>query len=78
MKKFMTSRGADAIERGSVRRGGAASRAEMKLREEEAERERSSKGRLLQEMAMEVAADDDQPFPAPYPNAKDWWAKRQK
>ena len=24
------------------------------------------------EMAMEVAADDDQPFPAPY-REKDWW-----
>ena len=39
-------------------------------------RERSSKNRLLQEMAMEVAADDDQPFPAPHPKKKDWWAKK--
>jgi hypothetical protein len=76
MKKFMTSRVAETIEKSPVR--GRALKAEMKMREEEAERERSSKGRLLQEMAMEVAADDDQPFPAPYPKAKDWWAKKQK
>ena len=48
----------------------------MERREEEAEQERSKKDRLLQEMAMEVAADDDQSFPAPaYPEKKDWWAK---
>ena len=34
--------------------------------------------RLLQRMAMEVAADDDQPFPAPYPKKRDWWANRNK
>jgi len=46
---------------------------------EEAQLERSAKKkRLLQEMAMEVAADDDQPFPAPYPKKKDWWANKQK
>ncbi len=55
---------------------GRVSKAELARREEEAERERSSKNRLLQEMAMEVAADDDQPFPAPHPKKKDWWAKK--
>lgn len=74
MKKFMLARGANPIESAAP---GRASKAEMKRREEELERERSSKRRLLQEMAMEVAADDDQPFPAPYPKTKDWWAKRQ-
>ncbi|KAL3817753.1 hypothetical protein ACHAXA_010973 [Cyclostephanos tholiformis] len=76
MKKFMLSRGVEAIEPSPAR--GRALKAELKMREEEAERERLSKGRLLQEMAMEVAADDDQPFPAPYPKSKDWWAKKQK
>ena len=50
----------------------------MERREEEAEQERSKKDRLLQEMVMEVAADDDQPFPAPYPKTKDWWGNKQK
>ena len=48
----------------------------MERREEEAEQERSKKDRLLQEMAMEVAADDDQPFSAPYPKTTDWWGKK--
>mmetsp|Transcript_24106 Transcript_24106/g.52026 ORF Transcript_24106/g.52026 Transcript_24106/m.52026 type:complete len:468 (+) Transcript_24106:39-1442(+) len=72
MKKFMVARDV-SVEPAR----GRASRAEMERRAEEEERERSSKSRLLQEMAMEVAADDDQPFPAPYPK-KDWWAKKQK
>ena len=55
---------------------GRLSKAEMERREEEAEQERSKKDRLLQEMAMEVAADDDQPFPAPYPKTTDWWGKK--
>jgi hypothetical protein len=76
MKKFMTSRGASTMDPKPAR--GRAFQAELKMREEEAERERSSKRRLLQEMAMEVAADDDQPFPAPYPNTKDWWGKKHK
>lgn len=57
---------------------GRASKAELERRAEEAEQERTDKGRLLQEMVMEVAADDDQPFPAPYPKKKDWWAKKQE
>ena len=57
---------------------GRVSKAEMDRRAEEAEWERSSKNSRLQEMAMEVAADDDQPFPAPYPKKKDWWANKEK
>jgi len=38
----------------------------------------SSKSRLLTEIAMEVGADDDQPFPSPYPSKKGWWARRAK
>lgn len=41
-----------------------------------AELNRSNKIRLLQEIEMEVAAGDDQPFPAPYPEKKGWWAKK--
>ena len=50
------------------------SKNEIKKREEEAERERSRRERKIQEMAMEVAADDDQPFPAPY-RKNDWWGR---
>lgn len=57
---------------------GHVSKAELKRRAEDAEQERSRKGQLLQEMAMEVAADDDQPFPAPLFKKKDWWAKKEK
>lgn len=75
MKKFMVARDMEA----SVEPArGRASKAEMKRRVEEVELERSRKSRVLQEMAMEVAADDEQPFPAPYPKTKDWWAKKQK
>ena len=31
----------------------------------------------VKEVAMEVAADDDQPFPAPMPKSKNWWAKKR-
>ncbi|KAL7445432.1 hypothetical protein ACHAXH_010046 [Discostella pseudostelligera] len=55
MKKFMVAR--DGIEP-------TASKAQLKKMADEAKRERTGR---LQEMAMEVAADDDQPFPAPYP-----------
>lgn len=48
------------------------SKAEMIKRDEEAEKERSRRERIIEEMAMEVSADDDQPFPAPY-RKKDWW-----
>ena len=51
-------------------------KAEMKRREEDAEDERNRKSRLLEEMAMEVAADDDQPFPAPFPKKKGFWANK--
>jgi hypothetical protein len=59
MKKFMVARdgGIEAAK-------GLASKAQLKTMAEEAKRERTGR---LQEMAMEVAADDDQPFPAPYP-----------
>lgn len=51
------------------------SKAELKRRDEEAEQERSRRERIMGEMAMEVAADDDQPFPAPYKKDKDWWGQ---
>ena len=58
---------------------GRVSKKELERKAAEIEQERSSKKkRLLQDMAMEVAADDDQPFPAPYPKKKDWWARKQK
>ncbi|EJK75966.1 hypothetical protein THAOC_02295 [Thalassiosira oceanica] len=38
----------------------------------------SRKSRLLTEIAMEVGADDDQPFPSPYPSKNGWWARRAK
>ena len=57
---------------------GRLSKAEIQRRAEEAEYARSKKARLLQEMAMEVAADDEQPFPAPFPKMKDFWASKQK
>mmetsp|Transcript_14412 Transcript_14412/g.25341 ORF Transcript_14412/g.25341 Transcript_14412/m.25341 type:complete len:480 (-) Transcript_14412:62-1501(-) len=57
---------------------GRLSKAEIERRAEEAEYARSKKARLLQEMAMEVAADDEQPFPAPFPKMKDFWASKQK
>ena len=78
MKKFMTSRDANTNKSTSMMQSYLARKSEMKMREEEAEREKVRKGRLLQEMAMEVAADDDQPFPAPYPKTKDWWAGSKK
>jgi hypothetical protein len=63
MKKFMVAR--DGIEQQPTKgRGAAASKAQLKKMAEDAKRERTGR---LQEMAMEVAADDDQPFPAPYP-----------
>lgn len=75
MKKFMMARDVKAsIEPAR----GRPSRAQIRQREEEAENDRSSKDRLLQEMAMEVAADDDQPFPAPYPKKKGWWAGKEE
>merc|ERR1711933_591695 len=52
---------------------GGDTKAERERRETDAEQARSKKGRLLQKMAMEVAADDAQPFPAPYPKKRDWW-----
>lgn len=48
------------------------SKEELKRLREEAEQERIRRERIMEEMAMEVAADDDQPFPAPY-REKDWW-----
>merc|ERR1719232_147027 len=66
-KKVMLARG--GMEPAEPAKG-PASKDEIERREKELERERSKKDRLLQEMAMEVAADDDQPFPAPFPKAK--------
>ena len=57
MKKFMVAR--DGME---PAQGRAPSKAQLKKMADDAKRERSGR---LQEMAMEVAADDDQPFPAP-------------
>lgn len=75
-KKFMLAK--DSLSSIQPVRG-RVSKKELERRAAEIEQERSSKKkRLLQEMAMEVAADDDQPFPAPYPKKKDWWAKKQK
>lgn len=54
------------------------SKAAQREREEEKAREQSKKARLLQEVTMEVAADDDQPFPAPYPKKENWWATKRK
>ena len=76
MKKFMTARDVDKSSTQPMLTG-RASKSEIKKRQEEEERETVRKGRLLQEMAMEVAADDDQPFPAPYPKTKDWWATKK-
>lgn len=59
MKKFMVARDGVIEPANSL-----ASKAQLKTMAEEAKRERTGR---LQEMAMEVAADDDQPFPAPYP-----------
>ena len=49
---------------------------EIQRRAEEAEREKENRAQRLQEMAMEVAADDDQPFPAPHQEKKGWWASK--
>lgn len=42
------------------------------------EREREARMRGIEEVAMEVAADDDQPFPAPHLGKKKWGADRLK
>ena len=68
MKKFMMARGNEISVVEPAR--GRVSKAEIQRREDE----KSKRERLLQEMAMEVAADDDQPFPAPYPKKKGFWA----
>ena len=75
MKKFMLAK--DAKKSIEPARG-RLSKAEIKRRADEAERERISKDISLQEMAMEVAADDDQPFPAPYFKEKGWWGALQQ
>ncbi|KAL7545052.1 hypothetical protein ACHAWF_012365 [Thalassiosira exigua] len=72
-KKAMLTRNMESIEPAR----GRPSKAEIERREKEKEWERSKKDRLLKEVAMEVAADDDQPFPAPMPKSKNWWAKKQ-
>jgi len=75
MKKFMLAR--DHKTSIEPARGWGTSKAAMRKRaEEEAANEKASRDRRLQEMAMEVAADDDQPFPAPYPEKSGWWAQK--
>lgn len=76
MKKFMLARdNQTSIE--PSRGWGASKTTAIKMRAEEAANEKARKNRRLQEMAMEVAADDDQPFPAPYPERKGWWAQKK-
>ena len=75
MKKFMLARDIQTSIEPS--RGWGTSKATMKLRAEEAEVEKSRRDRRLQEMAMEVAADDEQPFPAPHPEKTGWWAQKK-
>ncbi len=75
MKKFMLARDIQSSIEPS--RGWGTSKATMKLRAEEAEVEKSRRDRRLQEMAMEVAADDEQPFPAPHPEKTGWWAQKK-
>lgn len=71
MKKLVLSRDQTPIEPSRF----WVSKAEIQRRAEEAEREKkASRDRRLKEMVMEVAADDEQPFPAPYPKKKGWWA----
>jgi len=74
MKKFMLAR--DHKTSIEPSRGWGQSKAAIRKREEEAANEKASRDRRLQEMAMEVAADDDQPFPAPYPEKSGWWAQK--
>lgn len=75
MKKFMLARD-DQISIEPARR--RVSKAEMKELEEEAAAEKERQDRMGLEISMEVAADDDQPFPAPYPRKKDFWTKKKK
>mmetsp|Transcript_14736 Transcript_14736/g.24820 ORF Transcript_14736/g.24820 Transcript_14736/m.24820 type:complete len:470 (-) Transcript_14736:238-1647(-) len=75
MKKFMLARDVQASIEPS--RGWGSSKTTIKMRAEEAANEKARRDRRLQEMAMEVAADDDQPFPAPYPEKKGWWAEKK-
>lgn len=76
MKKFMLARDMQTSIEPS-RGWGASKTTAIKMREEEAANEKARRDRRLQEMAMEVAADDDQPFPAPYPEKKGWWAQKK-
>ena len=76
MKKFMLARDIQtSIE--PARGWGTSKTTAIKMRAEEAANEKARRDRRLQEMAMEVAADDDQPFPAPYPEKKGWWAQKK-
>ena len=73
MKKAMLTRGEGGSE--------ARSMSDKKLKEAQIkaeERERESRERGMAEVAMEVAADDDQPFPAPHLGKKKWGADRLK
>lgn len=73
MKKAMLTRGEGGPE--------ARSMSDKKLKEAQIkaeERERESRERGMAEVAMEVAADDDQPFPAPHLGKKKWGADRLK
>lgn len=76
MKKFMLAR--DHHTSIEPSRGWGSSKAANQRRDEEAANEKARRDRRLQEMAMEVAADDDQPFPAPYPERNGWWAQKKE
>ena len=75
MKKFMLAR--DQHTSIEPARGWGSSTATIQMRAEEAENEKASRNRRLKEMAMEVAADDDQPFPAPHSEKSGWWAQKK-
>lgn len=70
MKKAMLARGMEDAPSMSARK--------LKEAQENAQiRERESRKRGIEEIAMEVAADDDQPFPAPRLNKKRFGLKKK-
>jgi len=70
MKKAMLTRGMEDAPSMSARK--------LKEAQEKAQiQERESRKRDIEEIAMEVAADDDQPFPAPRLNKKRFGLKKK-
>ena len=70
MKKAMLTRGTDETPAMSARK--------LKEAQEKAQiREREGRERGMEEIAMEVAADDDQPFPAPRLSKKRFGRKKK-